>query len=511
MQHSISYQATNQFSKLILDYINEDSKLAPFINYFPKIENFEKQIKEKQQHTIDRGLLVKILEEQNKSLNLSELSKKNLNLLKSENTFSVTTGHQLCLFTGPLYFMYKIVSTINLCEKLSSKYSSYNFVPIFWMASEDHDFTEINHIHLFDNKIKWDTKQKGAVGQMTLEGLKALMKELRSLLGSKKHAEKLMSIFEKAYLNHTNLADATRYLINEFFGDYGLVIIDGNDKRLKQKFLPQIKKDILENGFFNTINKCSQSIGEHYKIQAFVRQVNFFKLCEGERKLLDSPITKSEIYSYPEEFSPNVLLRPLYQEIVLPNVSYVGGASEIAYWMQLRTAFKQEKIPFPILVLRNSALLLRKKRRDNFVSLGFQIDDLFLSEDVLNKRYLKTHSELDFTLSKERNALSLLYQKLALKDTDLGFQRSVEAQLQRQLNFMDKMQEKLFRNEKKRKEVAINQIKKIKKHLFPNFGLQERSDSFISFYLQDGENFIKILKDNFDPLSRNFVVLTLRN
>ena len=149
MHHKIPYQTTNQFSKLILDYINQDKKLEPFINYFPELDNFEKQIREKQKHYIDRNLLVSNLEFQNKFLDLSVLTRQNISLLKKQNTFSVTTGHQLCLFTGPLYFIYKIISTINLSEKLASKWPSYNFVPIFWMAAEDHDLKEVNHIHLF--------------------------------------------------------------------------------------------------------------------------------------------------------------------------------------------------------------------------------------------------------------------------------------------------------------------------------------------------------------------------
>jgi bacillithiol biosynthesis cysteine-adding enzyme BshC len=448
---------------------------------------------------------------QNNSLPLSKSSKENIDLLKLDNTFSVTTGHQLCMFTGPLYFIYKIISTINLCEQLTAKYPSNNFVPICWMATEDHDFKEVNHIHLFGKKIEWDSQQTGAVGKMNLDGFESLISELRLILGSHKNTDKLITLFEQAYLNHDNLADATMYLVNELFGKYGLVIIDGNDKDLKKQFISQIKKDILKSGFVATIQNCSNSLAKNYKAQAFIRDINFFKLSEGKRELIKENITEIEIEENPERFSPNVLLRPLYQEIILPNIAYIGGEAEVAYWMQLKTAFEQEKIPFPLLVLRHSVLLIDEKKQHTFEKLGFELEDLFLSEDELNKRYVLAHSNSEISLVNEKIDFDLLYQKIALKTSDVGFQNSIKAQLQKQRSYLDTLQEKLIRIEKKKNETAISQIAKIKKQLFPNNALQERCNNFIPYYLQDGDNFIKILKNNFDPLNPNFVILTLKN
>ena len=245
----ISYQETNKFSKLALDYLSEDEKLKPFINHFPTLENFEKQITEKKNNPVNREVLVEVLSQQNNIISLSAKSQKNIESLLNKNTFTVTSGHQLCLFTGPLYFMYKVISTINLAESLQAQYPKNDFVPVFWMATEDHDFQEVNHINLFGNKIEWDSKQSGAVGRMSLGGFGSVLTELKLVLGTSENAKKLISIFEKAYLKHDNLADATRYLVNELFGEYGLVILDGNDKKLKQQFIPTIKKDVLAQGF----------------------------------------------------------------------------------------------------------------------------------------------------------------------------------------------------------------------------------------------------------------------
>jgi bacillithiol biosynthesis cysteine-adding enzyme BshC len=496
---------------LILDYLNQDNKLHPFISHFPQIENFEKQIIQKKDHLIDRNLLVDVLRRQNNISSISESSKANINLLKLDTTFTVTTGHQLCLFTGPLYFIYKIISTINLCEHLRITYPNYNFIPIFWMATEDHDFKEVNHIHLFGNTIEWDTNQIGAVGEMTLDGFESVISELKLVLGNHKNAKELISLFEQTYLNNDNLTDATRYLVNELFGEYGLVIIDGNDKDLKRQFIPYIKKDVLESGFSSILNESSDRLAINYKAQALVRKINFFRLSDGKRELINEDVMVKEIEENPERFSPNVLLRPLYQEIILPNIAYVGGASELSYLMQLKDAFTQEKIPFPILVLRNSALLIDKKKEDKFEQLGFKLEDTFLSEHELNKRYVLAHSNSDISLEAEKRALDLLYQDLVLKTTDIGLKRSVKAQSKQSLNFFDKTEKKLIKNEKKKNEVAINQIAKIKKQLFPNNCLQERYENFITYYLYDGDNFIKRLKNNFNPLDSNFVILTLKD
>ena len=505
---NLSYQTTNRYSKLLIDYVNEDKKLNPFVNHFPTLSNFKKQITEKKNHTISRDILVKVLTQQYLNFPLSDASNSNINLLQSEETFTVTTGHQLCLFTGPLYFIYKIISAINLAEQLKEKYPQNNFVPTFWMATEDHDFQEINHINIFEKRIAWDSGQNGAVGRMSLDGFESVLMELKEVLGETDNANKLVSLFKNAYLRHKNLADATRFLVNELFGKFGLVIIDGDDKKLKQQFVPIIKKDVLQNGFVTAIKQNSKSLANDYKAQAFIRDINFFKLTKGNRELIRRRVDEKEIETNPENFSPNVLLRPLYQETILPNIAYIGGGAEVAYWMQLKTAFQQENIPFPILVLRNSAMLIEDKQKQKFESLGFEINDLFSSTDGLKKQYVLSNSKEDISLDIEKSELEKLYNKLLLKTNDKGLQASVKANYQKQLKSFEKLAQKLIRLEKQKHDIALNKIEKIKTQLFPNTTLQERYDNFIPFYLRHGDNFIEILKESLNPLDANFVVLS---
>ena len=221
----IPFRETNYFSDFICDYLDEKSELKQFYNRFPSLENFEAQINEKSnsEHVSEshRAILATTLMQQYASIETSEFTLQNIEDLKSKKTFTITTGHQLNLFTGPLYFLYKIISTINLAKQLKEKYPEYNFVPIYWMASEDHDFEEINYFNFKGKKIQWNSKQTGAVGQFNTEGVDAVFEIVSAEFGQGKNAEQLKEWFKKAYLEHDNLADATRYLANELFGEQG--------------------------------------------------------------------------------------------------------------------------------------------------------------------------------------------------------------------------------------------------------------------------------------------------
>ena len=220
----IPYYQTKSFSKFILDYVSGGKSLAPFYNRFPTLDNFKLQILEKQKQPLNRKVLVATLNQQYSGLETTQLVKENIESLTSENTFTVATGHQLCLFTGPLYFIYKIITTLNLAEKLTAEYPEYNFVPIYWMATEDHDFKEVNHVHLFGKTLTWEQEQKGGVGAIPTKTLESLFEDLKPILGDTENASEIYSLLTEAYLGNTDLASATQFLVNALFSKYGLVI-----------------------------------------------------------------------------------------------------------------------------------------------------------------------------------------------------------------------------------------------------------------------------------------------
>lgn len=502
----IPYSEVNFFSQLVNDYLSDEPALAPFYNRSNKLENYQSQIIEKQQHPVDRELLVKVLKEQNKSVPLSEFSLSNIELLLSPNSFTITTGHQLCLFSGPLYVIYKLISTIKLARTLRASYPKYNFVPVFWLASEDHDFDEINHINAFGRRIQWKTNQTGAVGKMKLSNISQVLKELEELLGDGKNAQRLMSIFQSAYSSE-NLSQASRIIINELFKEDGLLILDGDDPLLKSTFVEVMKKDIIDHTFYPLFKDQTDLLSQQYHAQAHFRKVNFFELSNQQRKRLTESTSESYIQSKPERLSPNVMMRPLYQEMVLPNLAYVGGGAEVAYWMQLKTAFEAEKIPFPILVLRPSALLIRPNQLKKLNQLGLSSVDLFQSESTLHKSYVLKQSDLD--IENEGVALIQLFDGLKQRFNTAAQRPIIDAEYQRQSKALEKLHKKLIKIEKQNHQTAITHITKLKSQLFPNGNLQERYDSFIPYFLNHGDNFMKILKEELNPLDSNFVVLSL--
>ena len=502
--HKISYSDTQLFSKIVNMY-TKDKVSEKFYNRYPDINQFADQIKEKQSSNIDRDLLYAVIKNQNSKLQLSKKTEQNIELLKSENSFTITTGHQLCLFTGPLYFIYKIVSAINLSKQLTQSFPENNFIPIFWMASEDHDFEEINHINLFGKKYHWQTKQSGIVGDFNTSGIDSVIDEIEEDLTESENSKQLLQIFRECY-SAKNLSEASRLLVNKLFGKYGIVILDANDKKLKEKLIPIIKEDVVNQNLHLLISERTEEFSKEFKSQAFVRDINFFQISEGKRERITEKISEYEIENSPEIFSPNVLIRPLYQEVILPNITYIGGGAEIAYWMQLKTVFKYLSIPFPVLVLRNSVMWIEEKDFKKWTKLGFAINDIFKTTNDLHKKFILDKSNV--TLDLEKNKIEKMYLDLENKISDISLKKSIKYEAMKQIKSLEKLENKLIKLEKEKHDISINQINKIKNKLFPNNVLQERTDNFIAFYLNHGNKFIETLIEEINPLDTNFLILS---
>ncbi|MDO5968810.1 bacillithiol biosynthesis cysteine-adding enzyme BshC [Flavivirga aquimarina] len=525
----ISFKKTGYFSSLICDYLNEKPELKAFYHHFPKLENFKSQIEEKSLSVSaqSRTILVDSLKQQYNDIDASDLTHKNIDALTQENTFTITTGHQLNLFTGPLYFLYKIISTINLCKELKEAYPTYHFVPVYWMATEDHDFEEINYFNFKGKKVQWNRDSKGAVGELSLEGLDDVFNLYSKELGASKNADFLRNLFNNAYINHTNLADATRYLANELFKDYGLVIIDANDANLKKQFAPFVEDELLNQTSFKSVSETNQELSRVYNIQVNPREINLFYLTEGLRerivfedevyKVLNTNISwsKSEIlkhlYEVPERFSPNVIMRPLYQEVILPNLCYIGGGGELAYWFQLKKFFNKVEVPFPILLLRNSVLIKTENQQKKLKSLNISKEDIFLKRDAFINKKVREISNIDIDFSPQEEALKQQFEglyKLA-EQTDKSFLGAVKAQEAKQLKGLDKLEKRLLKAQKKVLSDQVSRMTELQNELFPNGSLQERNTNFSEFYLQYGESLIPNLIENLKPLKGEFSILTL--
>ncbi|RRO11898.1 bacillithiol biosynthesis cysteine-adding enzyme BshC [Flavobacteriaceae bacterium 14752] len=531
MDDCLNYEQTQLFSNLFLDYINQKSSVSSFYNRFPNLQNFAAQIQDKQSqyNQKHRAVLVDVLNKQYQDFETSKQTQNHINQLSQSNTFTITTGHQLNLFTGPLYTFYKIITVLKTCEQLKTQYPDFNFVPLFWLASEDHDFEEINHFHFKDKTISWPKKASGAVGELDTNDLKSVFETFEDTLPKTQLAEELKNLFKQAYLKHKNLSEASIYLYNQLFGSKGLVILEPNHKKLKACFKNQIRTELLEQITYKEVTQTSEHLkSQNYHEQVTPREINLFYKDNNLRERLILKDNKffvnstqlefskdeilNEVETHPEKFSPNALMRPLYQEVLLPNLSYVGGAGELAYWLQLQSTFEAFEIPFPMLQMRNSALLFSEKTKTKLDKLDLKVADLFQSTIDLKNQQVKKISKIDIDFTPQKEHLSQQFKALykLAKQTDKTFLNAVAAQEKKQHNGLNKLEKRLLKAQRRQLADQINRSVKLQDKLFPKQNLQERIVNFSELYLARGEGFIEFLYENFEPFDFSFSVLKLK-
>jgi bacillithiol biosynthesis cysteine-adding enzyme BshC len=504
---AIELSKTGQFSSLFLDYIGEKKELAPFFSLPPSLDSFRTQIALKGDGYAHRSVLCEVLKVQHAPLDLHDSQRANLDKLARSNCFTVTTGHQLALATGPLYFIYKILTTIKLAVKLKEAYPDQEFVPVFWMASEDHDFQEINHFHVFGKKYEWQREAQGAVGDLSLDGLGEVLDKVPDF----------PEWLKEAYTGSANLSEATRKIVQHLFGQYGLLIIDGHDKVLKSLIQPLIEKDLMKGAYAPVIKSSSSSLEDiGYKSQAFVREQNFFHLGKNLRARLekqgdgyslvqtDLSLSASQlaqrIQDIPEAFSPNVLMRPLYQETILPNLAYVGGPGELAYWLQLKDVFELENLPFPLLFPRNFVTLIATSVKQKLEEANIRLEDLFLEESAFHQLLLEKLNVQHFDFSEEEQLLDSLKKALIEKATkaDKSLVLAAEAEIAKLSKPIMDFQKRLDKALENKHQQDIQKLHNIRKKLFPEGELQERHDNFLNFYI-NRPTFIEEVYQALDP------------
>ncbi len=524
----IRYQNSGYFTSLIKDYLDQKSNLEGLYNRFPTLENFETQITEKEANYNhdNRKLLVRVLQKQYQNFSVSKATQNNIVALGQSNTFTITTGHQLNLFSGPLYFLYKIISTINLASELKARYPQSDFVPVYWMATEDHDFEEINYFNFNGKKFRWNKDSAGPVGRLSTEGLDAVFEVFAKELGSSTNAQKIKDLFQKSYLDHSNLADATRYLANELFSDYGLVILDADDADLKSVFIPYIKDELVNQTSFKEVTATIAKLKE-YTIQVNPREINLFYIENDMRERIvfeddnykvnhtNKSFSKEKLLqlveTHPEQFSPNVILRPLYQEVLLPNLCYIGGGGEIAYWLELQSFFNAAQVSFPILLVRNSVLLTTEKQNKKADALQLSWTDLFSKQEDLVNQKTKALSDINLDLSNLKEQLKKQFETLytIANQTDDSFLGALKAQETKQIKGIEHLEKRLLKAQKRKLTDVLNRIIQLQNELFPNQSLQERQTNFSEFYLENGKDLIPALIEKLHPLEQRFEIIQL--
>ena len=522
----ISYLQTGYFPKIVTDYLSQNSLLRDFYQHAPNLDGIRSAIEKRKNFSTNRSVLVQQLHQQYSSIEISEKVKKNIDALLNENTFTICTAHQPNIFTGHLYFIYKIVNTIKLADELNKQLPVNNFVPVFYVGSEDADLEELGEVTVNGVKYKWQTRQKGAVGRMIVDDeLLTIIKKIKGQLSVEKFGNEVIELIEQCYVQGRSLQQACFSLVNQLFQQYGLIVLLPDNTELKRMMLPVFKDDL----YFNTASKIvagtTNKLSENYKVQAHPREINLFYLVDNIRnrivlenetyKVHDSEIKFSkeqieeELNTYPERFSPNVILRSLYQETILPNIVFIGGGGELAYWLEVKDIFDNYKVPYPVLILRNSFLFIRDKYNSLMEKLSLTNADIFHPEETLIKNIVTNNSSQQLTLEKEKQQLLLIYADLkkAAKNVDGSLEAHVESLQAQHLKKLDQLEAKLLRAEKKKFEAEQKQLNKIKATLFPGNTLQERVENFMPFYARWGKDFINVIYDNSLSFEQEFCII----
>lgn len=523
---NISYKETGYFSKIITDYLSQNNSLQNFYQHRSDLQGIKNAIESRKKINTNRQVLVEQLEQQYLSIDTSEKVKQNIAVLKDDNTFTICTAHQPNIFTGHLYFIYKIIHTIKLADYLNRELQDNKFVPVFYVGSEDADLEELGEVFMNGEKYKWETKQTGAVGRMLVDDeLLKILKKIKGELTVEPFGKEVIELVQECYVKGTTIQQACFCLVNKLFADHGLIILLPDNAELKKKMQPVFEDDIFLNRPSEIVNKTSEKLGQHYKVQAYPREINLFYLKDNIRnriirqkdiyKIQDTGIKftadelKAELIQHPERFSPNVILRALYQETILPNLVFVGGGGELAYWLELKDMFRHYNVPYPVLILRNSFLIINEKVEFLIQKLSLVYEDIFKSDDELLKDIVRKNSLHQLSLEKEKHQVASVYEtiKSSVKEVDTTLVKHVDALQAKLLKTLDKLEVKLLRAEKRKFESQDKQLKKIRSNLFPNNSLQERVENFMPFYSKWGKDFIKVIYDNSMVFEQEFCVI----
>lgn len=526
--YKIPYADTGYFSGIVTDYLSANSALKEFYGNPATWEGMAAQIKTRLDFATDRSLLVRGFSQQYETLHHSPAVKKNIQLLAAGTTFTITTAHQPNIFTGPLYFIYKIFHAIKLAEESKKRFPQYDFVPVFFMGSEDADLEELGHIYLDGEKLAWETEQTGAVGRMQTDAkVAALIDRIESQTGVFPYSGEIMSLIKRFYTPGTDIQTATLGFVNALFGQYGLLVMVPDSPVFKAAATELFKDDLLNQHAARQVEKTGQALQEKgYKVQAHGREINLFYLKDALRqrivKKADLWEVKNttlsftreslleEVDQHPERFSPNVILRGLFQEMLLPNLAYIGGGGELAYWLQLKGLFHFYKVPYPLLVLRNSFLIVDRNASETMQKTGVRMESIFQSLKTLQDQWVKANAQRTLSVEDQLEIIKAAYtnlnQKAAAIDPTLsGHVETLKVFASKKIEQLGK---KMLRAEKRNHADAMRQIEKLKNRLFPLNNLQERIDNIIPYYARWGYKFLEALYQHSLSLEQEYTVLT---
>jgi bacillithiol biosynthesis cysteine-adding enzyme BshC len=551
------YSKLPNFSKLFLEYVSGDEesfkKLKPFFNeHFRNNEEFFKVIDAKihnynTNRYFDKDLLIEILKRQNMGFGGNDKTATNIELLKREDTFAVVTGQQVGLYSGNMYTIYKTITTIKLAENLSARFPQFKFVPVFWLESDDHDLEESNHIHVIN---KQNELVRVGFENPTAEGEEETPKRSAAPVGSIKFDESIESInnrlleslmetdykseiaekINKFYSKGNDFKTAFAEFMNWIFSDHGLVFVDPNDKEIKKLLTPVFEKELNTSPrLCEAVIDSSAELEKNYDLQVKPKVINLFFLHNNNRLLIEPrendrfALKNSKrrfehdellniLFESPELFSPNVVLRPICQDYLLPTVAYVGGPSEISYFAQLKPAYNHYDLTMPVIFPRASLTILENKITKFIKNYNINFEEIFDHKALVTKVVNKlSEVKVDDEISKVQDELNKAFYELKnmTARVDQTLLNGVDTMKERVNQNLEQFKGKLINAQAKKSDVATTQIDKVVNNIYPQHNLQERVINILYFLNKYGDQFIKRLFNDIEIENFNHQVIEI--
>lgn len=479
----------------------------------------------------DRSQVAAILEEQQIRFNAGKESTANALLLAQDNTFAVVTGQQVGIFGGPLYTIYKIITTLKLVELLNTKLPQYNFVPVFYLEAEDHDYEEASSVSIItaENTLQSYTyypqgkpfdKNPGSVGSILFDDeILLLIDSIHNNIQPSDFREKVMNDLRSAYRPGVDFTQAFVHLLRLLFPHAGLVFLDPRDRNLKQIVKPLFQKELETHPRTSEIViRHSAALEEHYHAQAKPRAINLFLLHRGSRYLIEprehgfglkgsrQRFSIDEMFSLlehsPELFSPNVLLRPIIQDYLLPTFAYVAGPSEIAYFAQIKDVYQHFAVTMPVIYPRVSATIIEEKVKRIIEKYDITPFDFFLDLELLQRNVASKLSDIKLDdvfkstmIRLESDLRELRYALQTVDPTLSGAYDNARKKIEYQIN---KLKQKALDAQRKNFSTTMRQLEKAALHVAPNGTFQERVFPYFQYANKYGPEFISWLSENID-------------
>jgi bacillithiol synthase len=531
------------YSELFYDYLYDYQEVSNFYPAnFRDPRAFSNLMSEIGARQYDRATLVSVLTEQNKRFGSTDKALDNIALLQKSTTYAIVTGQQVGLFGGPLYTILKTITAIKLSDRLKQKYPENDFVPIFWLEGEDHDFAEMNHIAVLDGENKpakleylpggmMPERNLGPIGELPFDNfVENAIAQLESVLQKTDFTADLLTKLRQSYVTGRTFSLSFTAWLNFLFEDYGLVFMSVNHPAFKKILSPLFTKEITEfPRTSQTVIRQSAELEETYHAQIKAKSLNLFLFHKGGRYLIEPRehdfslkgtrhfLSKDELLRIaletPEQLSTNVVLRPIAQDTLLPTLAYVAGPSEVAYYAQLKPVYEEFGVLQPIVYPRASGSFLEERVERTMEKFALELPEFFEDAGKLTAKVADRISEVKAdvlfgsAISTLHDALNEL--KFGLKEIDPTLVGALEGMKSKIDGNITVLKEKTVAAQKRRHETSMRQIEKAIAGLLPNGVLQEREISILYYMNKYGPDLVKWLVGEVDIAGFKHQIFTL--